>query len=121
MSPLPPGAPLEWVPANIIRQMFNEGQYVARVESGELVHCLKKNHHLDPPPRGEPYCTHSQIVYYCTREGATVAVVHQYMRPDGTLGASGLPDPKCLILPDRVVRVLHEHKPPCTEDPSKTT
>jgi hypothetical protein len=29
-----------------------------------------------------------------------VAVAHQYLRPDGTLGASGRPDPKAIFSED---------------------
>jgi hypothetical protein len=32
-----------------------------------------------------------------------MAIVHQYLRPDGTLGASGLPDPKWLRDGDRIL------------------
>ena len=48
------------------------------------------------PLAREPYCTRSQIVRYY--DGAhQVAVVHQYMRPDGTIGAWGRPDPKAVL------------------------
>lgn len=57
---------------------------------------LKRESHRLPPPKGEPECTKSQIVYYVTADDITVAVVHQYMRPDGSIGASGKPDPKWL-------------------------
>lgn len=41
----------------------------------------------------EPPGTRSQIVaYYDGNE--RVALVHQYLRPDEMIGASGLPDPK---------------------------
>lgn len=41
-----------------------------------------------------------RVEYWEADQGALVkvAVVHRYLRPDGTLGASGKPDPK---------RVLH--------------
>lgn len=35
-----------------------------------------------------------QILRYGDENGAEVAIVHQYLRQDGTLAASGLPDPK---------------------------
>jgi hypothetical protein len=35
---------------------------------------------------------------YDDASGVMVAVVHQYLRPDGSLGASGLPDPKRLLV-----------------------
>jgi hypothetical protein len=44
-----------------------------------------------------PAGTRSQIIAY--REGnTTVAEVHQYLLPDGSLGASGVPDPKRLLI-----------------------
>lgn len=46
----------------------------------------------------EPEPLLSQFVYYVNREHQLVALVHQYVRPDGTLAASGLPDPKWLII-----------------------
>jgi hypothetical protein len=51
---------------------------------------------------GEPPGTLSQLVEYWASSGpglVKVAIVHRYLRSDGSLGASGLPDPK---------RVLHE-------------
>jgi hypothetical protein len=44
-------------------------------------------------------------VYYYTQDGNPIAVVHQYLRPDGTIGASGRPDPKRLFLEDRILAV----------------
>ena len=45
----------------------------------------------------EPYCTWTQEVFYIDAASQEIARVHQYLRPDGKLGASGLPDPKMLI------------------------
>ena len=45
----------------------------------------------------EPPGTRSQMVAYVDASGQRVALVHQYLRPDGTLGGSGRPDPKLLI------------------------
>lgn len=78
--------------------MFNEGRYLERVEEGELVAMTQANRH--PGPSFEPFCTVSQTVHYYTRTlplPEKVAIVHQYLRPDGTLGASGMPDPKAVI------------------------
>lgn len=84
-----------------IRQEFNEGGYLAGIESGEFTSYLKRNKHRIPPPKGEPVCTRSQIVVYYNRDKQPAFVVHQYLRPDGTLGASGLPDPKCIFFDDK--------------------
>lgn len=97
--------PVEWVTPTIIRQHFNNGGYLARVQSGEITTSLSRNAHLEPPPHGEPTCTRSQILYYYTQDSELLAVVHQYYRPDGTIGASGLPDPKVLVLENRILAV----------------
>ncbi len=57
--------------------------------------------HCDPRRSGQPPCTRSQLYLY-SMDGAPVALVHQYTRPDGTLGGSGMPDPKVLVLADGV-------------------
>jgi hypothetical protein len=36
-------------------------------------------------------------VAYIDQNGREVALVHQYVRSDGSLGASGMPDPKRLF------------------------
>jgi hypothetical protein len=40
----------------------------------------------------------SQIIEYFDAEGTRVALVDQYLRPDGTLGGSGRPDPKRVLV-----------------------
>jgi|DewCreStandDraft_4_1066084.scaffolds.fasta_scaffold46210_2 hypothetical protein len=52
-----------------------------------------KERHPARPKANEPFCTRSQIVSYVL-EGVEVARAHRYLRPDGSLGASGAPDPK---------------------------
>jgi hypothetical protein len=50
--------------------------------------------HPSPTKSGEPFCTRSQMLAYMNTSGHRMALVHQYLRPDGTIGASGQPDPK---------------------------
>ena len=77
--------------------MFNEGNYVARVKVGELSPRLVREHHPSSPKARVPFCTQSQSIAYLDGNGDEVVLVHQYLQPDGTLGASGLPDPKRLL------------------------
>lgn len=100
--------PIEWVTADIIRQHFNKSQFYERMLTGEFKIYLKRSSHPETPPKGEPYCTRSQIAFYYTFDGDLVAVVHQYLRSDGTIGASGKPDPKRLYLEDRILSVKTE-------------
>jgi hypothetical protein len=76
--------------------MFNEAGRWAQVKNGTLAPLLLKEKHPSPQPAGEPHCTRSQMISYRDAEGHEVARVHQYLRPDGTLGGSGKPDPKRL-------------------------
>lgn len=112
MSLSPEDRPVEWVTVAIIRQLFREQGYLKRLMSGELVARIAKSRHPHHPPKGEPHCTQSQALFYYSADGKPRAVVHQYLRPDGTIGASGLPDPKRLFLDDRIVSV---RSPPRSE------
>jgi len=38
-----------------------------------------------------------------------MAIVHQYLLPDGSIGASGLPDPKWLRDGDRILKYRSTH------------
>lgn len=69
-----------------------------------MVRILREGH-PSPKKSGQPYCTRSQIVAYTLPTGKRVAVAHQYLRPDGRIGASGKPDPK-RILEDGVIYAL---------------
>ena len=61
---------------------------------GELTSHVVIDNHPSPPLADEPVCTKSQLVAYLNQFGKKVALVHQYVRIDGTIGASGRPDPK---------------------------
>ena len=82
-----------------IRGAFNDGKFFERSISGEINAVLTYNSHVEPPLPTEPQCTHSQMYEYWLN-GAVVALVHQYLRPDGSIAGSGLPDPKVLVLDD---------------------
>jgi len=76
-----------------MRERFNNGRYWERTQTGELTAVVIEDRHPSLMAANEPFCTRSQMVSY--RDGlAEVARVHQYLRADGTIGASGRPDPK---------------------------
>lgn len=86
-----------FVSKSIIRQKFNNGPYLLMIKKGDLVpKCLKNTHLENPKTFQGPYCTHSQIIRYTNSFGKIIVLVHQYLRPNGTFGASGMPDPKRL-------------------------
>jgi hypothetical protein len=96
-----------WIEQHVIQTVFNNGQFYDRLRSGELYASLHENSlHLSrrlARTRQQPYCTRSQILSYYDQNGTKVAVVHQYRKRDGTLGGSGLPDPKWLRLNDKIL------------------
>lgn len=80
-----------------MRRIFNQGRYWERAQQGEFNTTVVRQSHPSPLGAGQPFCTLSQMVSYRDRSGREVARVHQYLRPDGSLGASGRPDPKRLF------------------------
>ena len=85
------------MPKEEIRWRFNEGGYWRLAQIGTLEPILRRDGHPSPEDSGEPFCIRSQIVACYDSVGARVCVVHQYLRPDGTIGGSGRPDPKLLV------------------------
>src|SRR5258707_1282052 len=91
-----PKIPRKYVPAWKIQELFNRGNYWRRMQQGEFTAVLKKDV-LAPRKSWLPSGTRSQLVAYYNSAGTKIAIVHQYLKPDGTLGASGRPDPKLLL------------------------
>lgn len=78
--------------------MFRRYEYEARAETGQLMMRVLRDGHPSPPRAGLPFCTRSQIIAYLDAKGDEVGMAHRYLKPDGTLGASGRPDPKRLLV-----------------------
>ena len=96
--------PVRLVSAQYIRNKFNDGQFWQRAQNGQLATVLKRNGHPSPARAKLPLCTRSQLVVYLDGK-KVVAMVHQYVLPDGTLGGSGRPDPKLLRLDQVTLQV----------------
>jgi hypothetical protein len=87
------------IPRSELRNLFNEEGLWDRARYGDLYQTVEEDGHPSPPLAGEVDCTRSQIIAYRDEHGHQVARVHQYLRPDNTIGLSGQPDP---------YEVLHE-------------
>lgn len=88
-----------------LRKRFNEGKYWERLQSGEYTAKVREDRHPSLTAANEPFCTRSQMVSYMDRNLNEVARVHQYLRTDGTIGASGTPDPKRLLEGEILYRI----------------
>jgi hypothetical protein len=92
-----PDQPPTWVPIGELRRIFNEGQYWQKAILGPLWQTIEEEGHPSPPLADEPFCTYSQIIAYRDENARQIARVHQYKRPDGSIGLSGQPDPQELL------------------------
>jgi len=92
--------PRERVSRDELRRLFNQARLYHRLLHGELRAVVRDQHPAPAAARQRPG-TVSQIVIYFDGV-APIAEVHQYVRPDGSLGASGQPDPIRLVLNGRV-------------------
>jgi len=89
--------PVRRVQPDDLRREFRNQRIPERLADGSLWSLVKSEKVPSPPLAHEPPGTKSQIIY--VYEGIQkVAVMHQYLRPDGTIGASGQPDPKRLVV-----------------------
>lgn len=94
MPPLPKHD-IEKVSPNTIRMLFNASEYPQLINNGELEKVTLKMKVLQNPGlRNLPNGTKSEIILYRDRTRDLFVIIHQYLKPDGTLGASGKPDPK---------------------------
>jgi len=87
--------PIQRVSLPELRSIFNEHVW-PRIQGGELMPIVASEGAPDPR-NNQPPGTVSQRVEYWESTGSAlrkVATVHQYVRPDGSLGGSGRPDPK---------------------------
>lgn len=81
-----------------MRCRFNRAHYWQRMQAGEFIAIIQKSNPARPAA-GQPPGALSQELYYINRQTSMeVARVHQYMLPNGTLGAWGKPDPKVIHL-----------------------
>ncbi len=73
------------------------------MENGQLTPFYLRDAHLTQEERGNHLCTQRQMIRYLDPQGNPVVEVFQYLRADGTLGASGMPDPKRLWLNNEIL------------------
>lgn len=84
-----------YVSEDALRQRFARGDYLTRAANGEFGCCLADE--TRPRSDDEPAGARSLMVSYVNDAMVRIFMVHLYLRPDGTLGASGKPDPKWLF------------------------
>lgn len=86
--------PTRYVSEDEIRTIFNDNGYLERMRNGEFQRDKVESEHRTSPRVNQPECTWSERVRYLDEYGRPVAIVHQFRRHGGIIGASGKPDPK---------------------------
>jgi hypothetical protein len=95
-------------------RLFNEGRFWERVQAGELRAVVNAERPASVETPTIPPGSMSQEVSYYDQDNNEVARVHQYVKPDGTIGASGRPDPKRLFINGILYRLIKggtQHSP----------
>lgn len=96
--------PVRRVSEEEIREVFNAGRYEERLASNDLFQAVESSNPAKAPFL--PVGSRTEMVWYFdSKTLKRVALVHQYVLPDGTIGASGKPDPKRIILVDEILQV----------------
>ena len=90
-----------------LRQRFNELDLLGELHRGEIVGVVDWERPAQASAGQIPGTVSQRIFYY--REDKLVAVVHQYVRPDGSIGGSGRPDPKWLRDGDVILKYRASH------------
>jgi hypothetical protein len=93
-----------------MQKMFNDEDYWGKAKSGEFTTVTLEHRHPALTAASEPHCTYSQMISYRDASGNEMARVHQYLRPDGTIGASGKPDPKRIFVGGTLYRLFKKPK-----------
>jgi hypothetical protein len=89
--------PTHEVDSTTLRALFRAARIEDRLASGELTIVVKRGTERRAPARiGEPRGTVSHAVVYLDGQGRAQAIAHEYLRPDGSIGAGGQRDPKWL-------------------------
>lgn len=92
-------APKAKVEPDLLRLCFNTSDLDGKAKVGALSTTIRRRSRVPDAKcvaRGYPVGTESQIIEYFDGN-QRLAVAHQYQAPNGSLTASGKPDPKQMI------------------------
>jgi hypothetical protein len=88
-----------------MRTRFNDGSFWENVKEGKWTAVLMESRISTALPQETVQIT-SVMLSYRDENNNEMARVHQYQRPDGSLAASGKPDPKRLFQDGILYRLI---------------
>jgi hypothetical protein len=102
--------PIKRISVEEMRKRFNEGGYWENVQNGKWTAYPLESRISDALEKETVQIT-SVMLSYRNENGDEMARVHQYVRPDGSIAASGRPDPKRLVQDGILYRLIKSIKP----------
>ena len=99
-----------------MRDTFNKSHLPEQIEKGLLGPVYLRDAHLRQERRGEKLCTRAQMIRYLDADGVWIVEVFQYLRSDGSLGASGRQGPKRMRVGNEVWFTHLDDDPPPPDD-----
>lgn len=100
-----------------MRRYFNGRRIDESARLGELLGPYVHEDALAPPRDDLLPGTRSQRVTYHNPPNVLIAEAHRYLQPDGTLGGSGRPDPKWLLVDEEEWYPCHADDECCLDCP----
>jgi hypothetical protein len=85
--------PIKSLSKKDLQELCHKHKLLDKIKNKELNPILLRERHANPLKSGQIFCTYSQILSYHDSAANEVMRAHQYKKPDGTLGASQMPDP----------------------------
>lgn len=90
--------PVTFVDEETMRRLFEGSGLHARILDNELLELVVESDPASPRSRQRPGTKSERVIYFDS--GEWVAECHRFVHPDGTLGGSGMLDPKALLIDD---------------------
>jgi hypothetical protein len=91
-----------YVSKRAIRDAFNAEGFPEKIRKGLVSVRVEKSWEAPPGRLFLKPGAISRSLLYIGGNGKKLALVHEYRQPDGSLGASGQPDPKWLLVGDEL-------------------
>ena len=92
-----------------MRKLFNDNGLWEKLTQGELTSVILESRPA-PIDAGQDPGTLSQMLSYRDAGNNELARVHQYLKPDGTIGGKGKPDPKRVFIDGVLYRLVKNPK-----------
>jgi len=110
--------PVKGLSKRQLQELCHKHKLVEKINSKELKSIVLRERHANPLKSGQVFCTYSQIVSFHDSNSSEVMRAHRYKKPDGTLGASKMPDPLRIFIDGVIYKLEGKEKSRTNESPA---